>query len=53
VRGHNRLIAAVGLKDIVIIDSGDALLVVSRMLKNTKINRDRLKLLENFSYSLP
>lgn len=30
VRGHNRLIAAVGLKDIVIIDSGDALLVVSR-----------------------
>jgi hypothetical protein len=26
---------------------------VSRMLKNTKINRDRLKLLENFSYSLP
>jgi len=30
VRAHNRLIAAVGLTDIVIIDSGDALLVVSR-----------------------
>jgi mannose-1-phosphate guanylyltransferase len=30
VRSPDRLIAAVGLKDIVIIDSGDALLVVSR-----------------------
>jgi mannose-1-phosphate guanylyltransferase len=30
VRSHDRLIAAVGLKDIVIVDSGDALLVVSR-----------------------
>lgn len=30
VRTHSRLIAAVGLKDVVIIDSGDALLVVSR-----------------------
>mgnify|MGYP006277161825 CR=1 FL=1 len=30
VRAHDRLIAAVGLKDVVVIDSGDALLVVSR-----------------------
>jgi mannose-1-phosphate guanylyltransferase len=30
VRAHDRLIAAVGLKDVVIVDSGDALLVVSR-----------------------
>ncbi len=30
LRSHDRLIAAVGLKDVVVIDSGDALLVVSR-----------------------
>lgn len=30
VRAQDRLIAAVGLKDVVVIDSGDALLVVSR-----------------------
>ena len=30
VRAHDRLIATVGLKDVVVIDSGDALLVVSR-----------------------
>lgn len=30
VRAHERFIAAVGLKDVVIIDSGDALLVVAR-----------------------
>jgi mannose-1-phosphate guanylyltransferase len=30
VRAEKRLIAAVGLKDVVIIDAGDALLVVSR-----------------------
>ncbi len=30
VRSNDRLIAAVGLKDVIIVDSGDALLVVSR-----------------------
>jgi mannose-1-phosphate guanylyltransferase len=30
VRAEKRLIAAVGLKDVVVIDAGDALLVVSR-----------------------
>jgi mannose-1-phosphate guanylyltransferase len=30
VRSQNRLIAAVGLKDVIIIDSGDAVLVVAR-----------------------
>lgn len=30
VRAHDRFIAAVGLKDVVVIDSGDALLVVAR-----------------------
>jgi mannose-1-phosphate guanylyltransferase len=30
IRSSNRLVAAVGLKDIVVIDTGDAVLVVSR-----------------------
>ncbi len=30
VKAHDKMIAAVGLKDVVIVDSGDALLVVSR-----------------------
>jgi len=30
VRSEGRLIAAVGLEDVVIVDSGDAILVVSR-----------------------
>jgi mannose-1-phosphate guanylyltransferase len=30
IRSEGRLIAAVGLKDVVIVDSGDAILVVSR-----------------------
>jgi mannose-1-phosphate guanylyltransferase len=30
IKSHKRLVAAVGLQDVIIIDSGDALLVVSR-----------------------
>jgi mannose-1-phosphate guanylyltransferase len=30
IKSQGRLIAAVGLKDVVVIDSGDALLVVAR-----------------------